>query len=77
MIADAVKSRGRSRHGHLAGAAMTVVMLKGRQRAPTGDPRLASVMELDTLNDHETFDGKRFSVQHQPEPKREQGEHLA
>src|SRR5678815_4704532 len=24
MIADAVKSRGRSRHGHLAGAAMTM-----------------------------------------------------
>jgi hypothetical protein len=38
MIADAVKSRGRSRHGHFTGAAMTVAMLKGRQRAPTGDP---------------------------------------
>jgi hypothetical protein len=35
MIADAVKSRGRSRHGHLTGAAMTVAMLKGpRERRP-------------------------------------------
>jgi hypothetical protein len=29
MIADAVKSRGRSRHGHLAGAAMTVATASG------------------------------------------------
>src|SRR6476619_4526699 len=35
MIADAVKSRGRSRHGHLAGAAMTVAVASGRQHTPT------------------------------------------
>jgi len=35
MIADAVKSRGRSRHGQLAAAAMTVAKSSGRHHAPT------------------------------------------
>src|SRR5260221_11606841 len=35
MIADAVKSRGRSRHGHLTGAAMTAAVASGRQQTPT------------------------------------------
>ena len=39
MIADAVKSRGRSRPGHLAGAAMTVATASGRQHTPTACSR--------------------------------------
>jgi hypothetical protein len=35
MIADAVKSRGRSRHGHLAAGAMTVAKSSGRRHTPT------------------------------------------
>jgi len=35
MIADPVKCRGRSRHGYLAAAAMTVARASGRQHTPT------------------------------------------
>src|SRR6266849_1607722 len=38
MIADAVKSRGRSRHGQLAGAAMTVTKSSGREQTRTHSP---------------------------------------
>src|SRR3954463_4500605 len=51
MIADAVKSRGRSRHGPLADAAMTVAKSRGWQHTPPAcsgrEPAIAHLLATD------------------------------
>jgi hypothetical protein len=55
MIAGAAKSRGRSRHGHLAGAAMMVAMASGRQHTPTAcSGRESSIAHLLATADRKT-----------------------
>src|SRR5262249_34226747 len=46
MIADAVKSRGRSRHGQLAAAAMTVDRVVGARAPPTCSGRQTAIAHL-------------------------------